>query len=283
MRRVVWIGAAFWLCLSCSSAYGWGRDGHRMTGDIASRYLTPAAAYAVQDLLGEQTLADVSTWADEIKSDRSYDWARPWHYVNVNPGMERFVLERDCPEHGCVVSAIIKYAEVLRSETADRAEKKEALKFLVHFVGDLHQPLHVGYARDRGGNDVAVDFFGSRTNLHFVWDVSLIARRKIHWKRYADELYRAIEREQRRAWSKSLDPSDWATESFHLAERYAYAIPDDARLEQAYYDRVMPVVDERLAQAGVRLAAMLNDIFKEPIAAEASRSARTDRSGSADE
>ena len=136
--------------------FGWGRDGHKITGTIATHYLTPEAKAAVTALLGDQTLADVSTWVDEIRSDSAYRWASPLHYSNVKPGEAEFDLSRDCPERACVVSAINKYTEVLQTADASHGEKAEALKFLVHFVGDIHQPLHVSHAKDKGGNDIKV-------------------------------------------------------------------------------------------------------------------------------
>ncbi|MCH7813784.1 MAG: S1/P1 nuclease [Planctomycetes bacterium] len=168
--------AFFLAVLVATPCFGWGRDGHKITGTIATHYLTPEAKVGVTALLGDQSLAEVSTWADEIRSNPAYRWASPLHYSNVKPGEAEFDLSRDCPERGCVVSAIIKYAKVLRSKDASHAEKAEALKFLVHFVGDIHQPLHVSHAKDKGGNDIKVEFFHDRTNLHRLWDSGLIRR-----------------------------------------------------------------------------------------------------------
>jgi len=202
---------------------GWGRDGHRIIGTIATHYLTPEAKAAVTTFLGDQSLADVSTWADEIKSNRAYDWARPLHYANVQPGADGFNLKRDCPKEGCVVSAIIKYAKVLRSQDASPAERTEALKFLIHFVQDIHQPLHVSRARDKGGNDIKVEFFHDRTNLHRLWDSGLIRRTKKPWSAYAAELQQGITPEQLAKW-KSTDPVEWATESYRLTLSHAYGV-----------------------------------------------------------
>ncbi len=176
-----------------SVCFAWGRDGHRITGFIAAKYLTPQAAAAVKDLLGEQTLADVSTWPDEIRRERKH--TAPWHYANPAPDSTGFNLERDCPDEGCVVSAIIKYSYVLRDKSAPRKDRVEALKFVVHFVGDVHQPLHLGRKRDRGGNDIKVRFFENDTNLHSLWDSSMIRRTKKGWTEYATELAAKITRQ----------------------------------------------------------------------------------------
>ncbi|MCH7720984.1 MAG: S1/P1 nuclease, partial [Planctomycetes bacterium] len=198
--------------------------------------------YAVKELLGDQTLADASTWADEIKSDRVYDWAKPLHYANVKPGSERFDLDRDCPEVGCVVSAIERFSRVLRTSGSVRfpqptkKEQVEALKFLIHLVGDLHQPLHVSRARDRGGNDIAVEFFNNRTNLHRLWDSGLIRHTKKPWREYAAELRAQVtEAKTRPPWSYGKTP-EWATESYRLALSHAYAIPKDGKLGKAYFE-----------------------------------------------
>ena len=163
--------------------FAWGRDGHRIVGNIAAEHLTPQAGAAVKDLLGDESLADVSTWADEIRRERKN--TAPLHYANVDPDHDRFDLQRDCPKEGCVVSVIIKYSHVLRNENASRQEKVEALKFLVHFVGEVHQPLHVSYARDKGGNDIKVAFFENNTNLHSLWDSGLIRSTQKSWTEYA--------------------------------------------------------------------------------------------------
>ncbi len=240
--------------------FAWGRDGHRITGYIAENFLKPHARAAVGELLDGKSLADVSTWADEIKRDPSYRWASPLHYTNIEPGADAFDMQRDCPEKGCVVSAIIKYSRVLRDKTASREQRVEALKFLVHFVGDIHQPLHAGLARDRGGNDIKVTFFENRTNLHSLWDSGMIRRPKKGWSEYSTDLAGTVTPQRMTAWT-TLDPADWVTESNKLALSHAYAVPKDGQIGQAYFNRNMPVVNEQLAKAGMRLAALLNAIF----------------------
>lgn len=251
------------MTLAPSICRAWGPEGHRIVGEIASRYLDPKTKDGVHALLGDYSLAEVATWADEIKSDHRYDWAKPLHYVNIPPDATEFKLERDCPPGGCVVSAIAKYAAVLRDDGATAAEKTEALKFLIHFVGDVHNPLHVGYAKDKGGNDVKVEFFFDRTRLHVVWDELLIRHTKKKWSDYANELFARITPAQAAEWSRNRDPSEWATESHKLVVSHVYDFPKDGLLGQEYFDRNIPVVNERLSMAGVRLAAMLNAIFRD--------------------
>jgi nuclease S1 len=132
-----------------SLCFAWGRDGHQIAAEIASRHLSTKAQACVQNLLPGQSLADVSVWADEIKGARRS--TAPWHYADMAPGEKEFDLARDCPKNGCVVSAIQRYCGVLKDEKASPADRAEALKFLIHFVGDVHCPMHVAYAHDKGG------------------------------------------------------------------------------------------------------------------------------------
>lgn len=257
--RLAWAWTlAFLGSLSC--ALGWGKDGHRIVADMASRWLTDRTRTEVEDLLRGESLAEVSTWADAVRDDPAYRATAPWHYVNIPKDAEAYDEKRDCPKAGCVVSAIRKQVETLKDAQAPREQRVEALKFLVHFVGDVHQPLHAGLAEDRGGNEIVVDFLGERKNLHEVWDSDIIERARRPWKEYADELTRRISQEQRKSWS-SPDPADWATESHKLALTHAYAVDPGGALDEAYLDRARPVVEDRLAAAGVRLAALLNSIF----------------------
>lgn len=245
---------------SLSCAFGWGKDGHRIVADIASRLLTDRTRTEVEDLLRGESLAEVSTWADAVRDEPAYRATAPWHYVNIPKDAEAYDEKRDCPKAGCVVSAIRKQVETLKDGQAPREQRVEALKFLVHFVGDVHQPLHAGLAEDRGGNEIVVDFLGERKNLHEVWDSDLIERAHRPWKEYADELARRMTDEQRKAWN-SPDPAHWATESHKLAVSHAYTVGSQGALDEAYLDRATPVVEDRLTAAGVRLAALLNSIF----------------------
>ncbi len=259
------ITTAFLVLICTSPTFGWGGDGHKIVGKIASNHLTPEAKAGVRELLGKRTLAEVSVWADMIKSDPSYRWASPLHYANVRRGAEAFSLSRDCPKQGCIVSAILRYTKVLRSKTASVAERTEALKFLVHFAGDIHQPLHVSHRRDKGGNRIKVKFFTRGMNLHSVWDGGILGRamKEMKWHQYANKLLRKMSSDDMEAWSKITDPSDWATESYKLALSNAYAIPESRMLGKTYFKRNIPVVDQRLQMGGVRLAVLLNSVFPE--------------------
>jgi len=255
-RWITFVGLVA-LC-SAPAARGWGEEGHRITGAIAERYLSPEAKAEIAKLVPGRSLADISTWADEIRSNHSYDWAKPLHYANVTPGMKEFDLKRDCPAQGCVVSAITKYAHILADQSASHADRAEALKFLVHFVGDIHQPLHVSHEADRGGNDIKVTFLGHPTNLHRVWDTDLVEYAHLPWPAFAGKLASQITPKDVVKWSAEMKPEEWATESYRLAVDYAYQVPASGVLDDAYAKRCVPIVEKRLKMAGVRMAKLLN-------------------------
>lgn len=266
--RVGWLRVAVLTTVSLvpSVCVAWGWEGHRIIAEIAAARLDPKAGEAIRSLLGDQSLADVANWADEIKSDRTYDWAKPLHYVNIPEGGS-FKMDRDCAKTGCVVSAVLDYQAVLLDEKATPARRAEALKFLIHFVGDIHQPMHVGRAKDRGGNDIKVEFFYDRTNLHVVWDELLIRHTRKPWREYVEELRKRITPEKAAQWRRCMDVCEWATESAKLAASHAYQVPKNGELAEEYFDRNIPVVEDRLSAAGVRLAAVLNGIFADRKAA----------------
>lgn len=251
--------------LACfpSLAGAWAVDGHRIISEIATRELTPEAKAAVDKILGGRSMAEVSTWADEVRRQDAYKYSAPWHYVNVEPGASKYDPSRDCPAEGCAVRAIEDEIAALKDPATTDSKREEALKFLIHFVGDLHQPLHASYERDRGGNDIKVEANGVPMNLHSFWDAGSVEAAHKDWQTYASEIFASITPEERGAWS-SIDPVVWANESYQLAVAAAYPIPADGKLDQAYIDRSAAVARVRLAMAGERLAAVLNGIYAPP-------------------
>ncbi len=244
-------------------ALGWDENGHQIVAAIAWEDLTPEARKTVEDLLKEdadQSLTAASTWADRIKSDPGYNWADSLHYVNLAEGADAYDPQRDCASGDCVVAAIDRFTLVMRDPNAPLEKRREALKFVVHFVGDVHQPMHASRAADRGGNSIKVTFFDAHTDLHTLWDKQLFRHAQKAWDAYGAELRKAITDEQRTTWAAST-PVEWATESWKLALGNAY-VPMDSELGQAYYDKNLPVMEERFKAAGVRLAAVLNGTYK---------------------
>jgi hypothetical protein len=248
-------------------ARAWGSRGHRVAARIAQDRLTPKARAAVRDLLnGGDTLVDIAGWADNDGYD-AVPGSGPWHYVNV-PLTARRYDRRYCSERGCVVSQIHHFRKVLADTRAPRKDRQRALLFLVHFVQDVHQPLHVGDNKDRGGNQTQLQFEGRGTNLHRLWDSDIINSAKGGDNGWHERISPLLTRENVAAWSKG-DVEHWADESLEEA-RKAYdspplsrqAVPSGSTIGGDYVAFATPIIARRLAQAGVRLANELNAVFQ---------------------
>lgn len=238
------------------NVFAWGPTGHRVVGQIAENHLTPKAKKAVLELLGNESLAAVSIWMDEIRSDTAYDQYKDWHWVTIPEG-EAYAATKKNP-NGDVVAAIHQLTEVLKNNASSRADKVFALKGLVHFVGDIHQPLHVGKPGDHGGNKVSVTWFKEETNLHRVWDTHLIDHYGMSYTELANNLERTFTKEQEKAWC-SAKAEDWAQES--VGYRKALYEVGNGNLGYVYHYTHFATVELRLSQAGIRLASLLNSIF----------------------
>jgi hypothetical protein len=245
-----------------ASVLAWGPNGHRVVGRIAANHLTAAAAVAVASLIGPEGLDQASTWGDDIRNDPNWQPPlknpSPWHYISIDDQETLETTARD-PD-GDVLEAIERFSAVLRDPQATRPAKQEALRFLVHFVGDVHQPLHVGRRADRGGNTVEVTPFGEKTNLHSVWDSGLIESEKLSFSELAVFIDHPT-LEELRTW-QSAAPADWVGESKAVRDR-VYKIGDGKLSYQYAFDH-MPLIKRRLLQGGVRLAGLLNSIFAQP-------------------
>jgi len=238
-----------------SSLFAWGSNGHRIVGRIAMNHLTDEAARAVECLLGPEGLDQASTWPDEIRSDPNWKKADPWHFLSIDDAETLETTARD--PAGDVLEAIQRFTAVLRDPQATRESKQEALSFLVHIVGDIHQPLHVGRRADHGGNSVKVIWFKEESNLHTVWDSGMIDNERLSFSEFAAFIDHPTLQELQ-TWQNSA-PADWANESKALRDR-VYQI-GDGKLSYEYVYRNIPLVKRRLLQGGVRLAGLLNSIF----------------------
>jgi hypothetical protein len=241
-----------------SRALAWGQTGHRVTGAIAEQYLSGVARANVRLLLGAETLAQAATWPDDMRSDSAEFWqktANPFHFVTIPAGSTHAAA--GAPPEGDAVTALERFASVLRDPAATPADKRMALRFTIHIIGDLHQPLHAGRPGDRGGNNVKVTWFGDSTNLHSVWDSGMIDSRQLSHSELAGWLAGSITPEQVIAWSNP-DPEAWIGESVALRETL---YPADPKLSYAYAYRHGASLDGRLARGGVRIAAYLNKVF----------------------
>jgi hypothetical protein len=248
------------------SARAWGRLGHRASARLTESLLTPHARSIIRDLLepGEY-LADASTWADEVSRD--IPGSAGWHFVNVRITSNHYSPE-DCRRGGCVVTKIPEFRAIVADRNAPRLRRREALRFLIHLVQDLHQPMHVADRNDRGGNNVQLRYGRyDYTNLHQLWDSGLISRR-YRERDLVRELEDIAHTPTARDWSRGRI-EDWANETLAVGRRAYQANPgtnvmfrtgDTVSLE--YEKANTPVAVEQLARAGVRLAMILNDTLK---------------------
>lgn len=243
------------LVLSSPSALSWGLTGHRIVGEIAQRYLEKTAFKNIQKLAVKESLAIMSNWPDFIKSDRSFDFAYTWHYVTIPDGQNYEQIVKD--PKGDIVEAIGRMIAILKDKQKSQEQKLQALKFLVHFVGDIHQPLHVGKAEDRGGNDTKVKWFGKEVNLHHLWDEELIEFQKLSYTEYATSID-IVDKLTIKTWMKD-DINVWIKESMDLRST-VYDVGKGS-LSYEYNFKNVTHLNRRLLQAGVRLAAILNEIF----------------------
>ncbi|KAM7500832.1 hypothetical protein LguiA_025246 [Lonicera macranthoides] len=276
------------LLASIPAILGWGKEGHFATCKIAEGFLSEDASIAVKALLPESAegdLAAVCSWPDEIKHKYHWRWSSPLHYVDTPDFRCNYNYCRDCHDTGghkdrCVTGAIYNYTMQLVSDYgALYSERKynltEALMFLSHFVGDVHQPLHVGFLGDEGGNTITIRWYRRKTNLHHVWDNMIIeSAMKTFYNKDLTTMIQAIQTNITDDWFNDISswgncasnhtvcPDPYASESIALACKYAYrnATPGTT-LGDDYFLSRLPVVEKRLAQGGVRLAAILNRIF----------------------
>jgi hypothetical protein len=247
--------AVLWLTASVCS-YAWGPTGHRATGLVADKHLTKKAKKALERILKGQSLAMASTWMDEIRSDSTFDYMADWHWVTIQNG-ETYDQSVKNP-NGDIIQTLERVIQELKSGKLNAAEEEQRVRILIHLVGDLHQPLHVGGGTDRGGNDVRVTWFRTDSNLHRVWDNDMIDDTRLSFTELGESLEKPDEAAIHKMQSTSV--RDWATESMDFRPQvYAYG---DGRLGYNYSYKNFPLVRKRLLEAGVRLAGLLNDIYK---------------------
>ncbi|EMR03059.1 S1/P1 Nuclease [Cesiribacter andamanensis AMV16] len=237
-------------------ALAWGQNGHRVVGHVAQENLSRKAEKKIMALLGNNSLSEVSVWMDDIKSDARYDHTHDWHWVTIPDGQTYAQTEKN--EKGDILMKIQELVVSLKGGSLNRQEEQEALKYLVHLVGDLHQPLHVGGGDDKGGNDVRVDWFGRNSNLHRVWDSEMIESKQLSFTELSHYLNKPS-KAQIKAWQSSSVEA-WAMESMGLRS-IVYDLPENKKLGYSYMYKNWDTVETRLLQAGIRLAGLLNEIY----------------------
>ncbi len=239
------------------AAEDWGKTGHRVVGEIAGKYLNKKAEKEITRLLNGHSLAFVANYADDIKSDRQYDAFGPWHYVNF-PFGEKYETHPKS-EKGDIIQGIEKCITVLKSTNSSREDKVFHLKMLIHFMGDLHQPLHIGLAEDKGGNDFQVRWFSDGTNLHTVWDYKMLDFYEMSYTEVATNTD-VLSKEQVKAIKKGT-VTDWMYESRVLCEDIYGHTEIGEKLSYNYMYLYMDTLRSQLQKGGIRLAVLLNEIF----------------------
>jgi hypothetical protein len=236
----------------------WGVIGHRTVGQVAAQHISKKTQIAMEDLLGGASLAYISTYADEIKSDDQYKAYNPWHYVNMELDENYDSSKKN--SKGDIIHAIGKCIKVLKSKTASKKDNKFYLKLLIHFIGDLHQPLHLGKKSDKGGNDIKIKWFGKISNLHRLWDSDLIDSSKLSYTELSKNLPRLSQVQQKQIASSPI--SVWIEETHAITKNIYKDLPKNTNLGYRYRYENFETIRLQLLKAGLRLAYVLDDIFK---------------------
>ncbi|MBU6953197.1 S1/P1 nuclease [Hahella sp. HN01] len=263
--RVMVVMAA--LALSPTSAWAWGELGHRVVCDVAWKELSPAARDQVQKLLqqaGKRTFAEACLWPDQVRSEKEFKHTGSYHYVNVERAATEVSTAKDCQSKGCVLTALNAYADALigKPHPDYQATPAQALMFIGHFIGDIHQPLHVSYGDDRGGNKVVYNVAGEETNLHRLWDVNIPESGLPRDWRKAGKKVRGKHRGEAVTALTLQDAESWANESLAITRKVYASLPKQgSEWSKKELAREYPVAEMRLYQAGVRLGAVLNQLL----------------------
>ena len=253
-----------WLAVA-PPLYGWGAVGHALVARLAMARLSPKATAAVAEILGpDATLAGISSWADQIRNSRKD--TGPWHYVDIQIAAARLDMKRDCPDGACILAKIEQFEHTVKDKNEPAEKRKEALMFLVHFLGDMQQPLHCSDNHDKGGNDVKLTFFGRPTNLHSLWDSGLLARMGTEDELFA-QLNQDLSPKRARKFAQG-NLKDWASQSHRQSQLVVYGkLPAAEKgavipLAESYEPPATAVVREQLERGGARLAKILNATFR---------------------
>ncbi len=239
----------------------WGVVGHKTVATIAENHLTTRSQTVVKYLLGDTTLADIASWADQVLREPEYKNTAPQHYLNLPLGLsyndfQKAVISKT---ESNVYQAVGSNVAVLKDPKSTKEERAIALKFLVHFVGDLHQPMHISRKEDKGGNTIQVQYEGKGTNLHSLWDSKLIGTEGKTFNQMAVDYDKATPAKIKQWQGDSL--IKWLWESYQISSRLYAEIEINNKLNDAYYNKYIGIVHERIEMAGVRLAGLLNEIF----------------------
>ena len=250
------------ILFSTQQVFSWGVTGHRVVAEIAQQHLSKRAKKEIAKLIGRESLAWWANWPDFIKSDSTWNDASKWHYVDLpgHIGKDSFVSALKALPGKNLYTQIQDMMRQLKDSNLPAEQRRIALYFLIHFVGDLHQPLHVGRDEDQGGNKIVVYWFDKKTNLHTVWDTELISFQQYSYSEYA-RLLDIADKEKVKEWqSSSLE--DWFYESHVMSDSIYEASPNESKFGYKYNFKFQHTLDGQLLKGGVRLAAVLNEVFQ---------------------
>ncbi len=254
--RLKVISTILLVMFSFSQAFSWGQTGHRAIGEIASKYLNRKAQKKLNEVLNGESLAIASVWMDEVRSDRSYNYTADWHWVTIPDGTTYEQTEKN--PNGDIIMTIERLIKELNEGALESKNEQEYVKMLIHLVGDIHQPCHVGNGEDKGGNDIKLQWFGKSSNLHRVWDSEMIDGKNLSYT----ELAKAVDIENKEKVEKwQNDPlNKWVQEAIALRSQ-VYDFPDDKNLRYEYAYQNWDTVQNQILKAGIRLAEVLNQIY----------------------
>ena len=257
MKRILIFAIA--LCSTLTS-FGWGQKGHDVVAYIAECNLTPEVYQKVVEKLGNHSLVYYANWLDNASYSDEYRYTKTWHYANVDEGFTYDTMAKN--EKGDVVTGINLCIEEIKSGKLTPAQESARLKMLIHLVGDIHCPMHAGHLSDRGGNEVVVKFFNRDTKLHKLWDSELVeAAHKWGYTEWEQQLNRYCTAEQKAKLTKGK-AKDWLNESHAIATEIYTISPEKSKLSYDYITYYAPVIEKQLLSGGLRLAKILNNLYK---------------------
>ncbi len=257
MKKIVFL-ILFSIQFSFGNSFFWSKTGHRVIGKVAQEELSGRTKRALDKLLDGQSLASISNFADEIKADRRFREFSAWHYVNIPPDKDYSDIEPS--PYGDLVVGIQKCISVVKNENSTNEDRVFYLKMLVHLIGDLHQPMHVGRLEDKGGNDLQLQWFGKGSNLHKVWDANMINDYGMSYTELATSLPELDSKEKKVIQEGSI--LDWVKESQEIATKLYGSVAVGEKLAYRYSYTWWGTVENQLQKGGLRLAKVLNGIFK---------------------
>lgn len=259
-----YIWSIFFIAISLMLV-SWGYTGHRTVGQLAENHLNEKAKSEIKNLLGDTTIADACTWADDARKEPQFKETANWHFLNLPLGLtfEQFKAQIDTISEGNVYSALLKAEGDLTNKETPRQQQIYALKFLMHFVGDLHQPMHISRAEDKGGNTIQLNYEDKGTNLHSLWDTKMLEHQGLDYKQLASK-YDNISATDIKQW-QSDSIVQWIWESYQISSQLYAEIDTMGKrvIDDEYYQKHLPIIEKRIQQAGIRLAGVLNAIYPE--------------------